>query len=80
MLPLKVMPGVEEGPGQTYVVLARPPGSMALGRFLNILRFRIKEIDPTTGEARCDAVGVDKQETIDRLGCACMVHAWHTGS
>ncbi|EFN55078.1 hypothetical protein CHLNCDRAFT_31542 [Chlorella variabilis] len=51
VLPLKVMPGVEEGPGQTYVVLARPPGSMALGRFLNILRFRIKEIDPTTGEA-----------------------------
>lgn len=48
MLPLAVMP--QEGAGQTYVVLARPPGSMALGRFVNILRFRVKEIDPSTGE------------------------------
>ena len=32
------------------VVLARPPGSMALGRFANTLRFRVKEIDPSTGE------------------------------
>lgn len=52
VLPLAVMP--QEGAGQTYVVLARPPGSMALGRFLNILRFRVKEIDPSTGEAEED--------------------------
>jgi len=32
-----------------YVVLARPPGSMAIGRLLNTLRFRVKEIDPSTG-------------------------------
>ncbi|KAL4437499.1 hypothetical protein ABPG77_003480 [Micractinium sp. CCAP 211/92] len=49
VLPLAEMP--HEGAGQTYVVLARPPGSMALGRFVNILRFRVKEIDPSTGEA-----------------------------
>lgn len=48
VLPLAEMP--HEGAGQTYVVLARPPGSMALGRFVNILRFRVKEIDPSTGE------------------------------
>ena len=47
VLPLKEMP--HDGVGQTYVVLAREPGSMALGRFLNILRFRVKEIDPSTG-------------------------------
>ena len=47
VLPLAVMP--QEGAGQTYVVLARPPGSMALGRFVNVLRFRVKEIDPSTG-------------------------------
>lgn len=50
-LPLRVMPGQEEGAGQTYVVLARPPGSLAYGSFLATLRFRVKEIDPTTGEA-----------------------------
>jgi hypothetical protein len=48
-LPLRVMPGQEEGAGQTYVVLARPPGSLAYGSFLATLRFRVKEIDPTTG-------------------------------
>lgn len=48
-LPLAVMP--QDGAGQTYVVLARPPGSMAIGRILNTLRFRVKEIDPSTGEA-----------------------------
>ncbi|KAK9828743.1 hypothetical protein WJX72_001875 [[Myrmecia] bisecta] len=36
--------------GQTYVVLARPEGSMALGKFVNILKFKVKEIDPSTGE------------------------------
>lgn len=50
MLPLSVMPGEGSPAGQTYVVLARPPGSMALGRFANTLRFRVKEIDPSTGE------------------------------
>ena len=50
VLPLAVMPGENSPAGQTYVVLARPPGSMALGRFANTLRFRVKEIDPSTGE------------------------------
>ncbi|GAB4819163.1 hypothetical protein N2152v2_006209 [Parachlorella kessleri] len=49
VLPLGVMP--QEGAGQCFTVLARPEGSMALGKFMNILRFRVKEIDPTTGEA-----------------------------
>lgn len=33
-------------------MLARPPGSMAIGRILNTLRFRVKEIDPSTGGER----------------------------
>ena len=47
VLPLATMPW--EGSGATYVVLARPPGSMALGRFACTLRFKVKEIDPSTG-------------------------------
>jgi coatomer protein complex subunit gamma len=37
--------------GQAYVVLRRPPGALALGRFACTLRFRVREIDPATGEA-----------------------------
>ena len=35
---------------RTFVVLARPAGSLALGRFINVLRFTVKEIDPSTGQ------------------------------
>lgn len=35
--------------GQTYVLLGRPEGSMALGKITGSLAFRIKEIDPSTG-------------------------------
>lgn len=34
---------------RTFVVLGRPAGSLALGRFINVLRFTVKEIDPSTG-------------------------------
>ena len=56
VLPLAVMPQQQPhgepggGGGQTYVVLARAEGALALGRFVNVLRFRVKEIDPATGE------------------------------
>lgn len=49
VLPLKRMP--LEGSGATYTVLRRPAGALTLGRLLNILKFTVKEIDPTTGEA-----------------------------
>lgn len=35
--------------GQTYVALARPEGATLVGKFTNVLRFTVKEIDPTTG-------------------------------
>jgi coatomer protein complex subunit gamma len=52
VVPLSVMP--YNGTGETYVVLSRPGGSMASGSFVNILRFTVKEVDPTTGEAEED--------------------------
>lgn len=47
-LPLAVAP--QDGAGQAYVILARKSG-LSLGRFGCTLRFRVKEIDPSTGEA-----------------------------
>lgn len=37
--------------GQTYTLLSRPPASMTTGKLVNILKFKIKEIDPSTGSA-----------------------------
>lgn len=48
-VPLPVMPFGQIG--STYVVLGRPEGSLALGKFSCTLRFTVKEIDPSTGEA-----------------------------
>lgn len=47
-VPLTVMPFGEVS--STYVVLGRPEGSLALGKFTCTLRFTVKEIDPSTGD------------------------------
>jgi coatomer protein complex subunit gamma len=47
-LPLAKMPYNETG--QTYVVLGRPEGGIALGKCLCTLKFTVKEIDPSTGD------------------------------
>mmetsp|Transcript_25184 Transcript_25184/g.54739 ORF Transcript_25184/g.54739 Transcript_25184/m.54739 type:complete len:900 (-) Transcript_25184:336-3035(-) len=52
VIPLDVMP--LNGVGQTFTVLRRPENSWALGKLVNILKFKVKEIDPSTGEAEED--------------------------
>ena len=47
VLPLDVMP--LNGVGQTFTVLRRPAGAMALGKVVNILKFKVREIDPGSG-------------------------------
>ncbi len=47
-MPIKTLPHGEAH--RTFVVLARPEGSVALGRLVNVLRFTVKEIDPSTGK------------------------------
>ena len=47
MVPLERMP--HGAVGHTFTLLKRPEGSMALGKLVNILRFKVKEIDPSTG-------------------------------
>ncbi|GMH35804.1 hypothetical protein BSKO_03672 [Bryopsis sp. KO-2023] len=46
---LPVMP--LNGVAQAYTILSRPEGSYATGKFANILKFTVKEVDPGTGEA-----------------------------
>ena len=43
------MPYGEEG--QCFVVLGRAEGSLAAAKFYNMLRFKVKEIDPSSGAA-----------------------------
>ena len=47
IVPLERMP--HGAVGHTFTLLQRPEGSMALGKLVNILRFKVKEIDPSTG-------------------------------
>lgn len=65
VVPLPVMP--YNGSGATYVVLARTAGSIALGKFVNILRFTVKEVDPSTGEAEEDGY----EEALGQF-CVCI--------
>lgn len=37
-------------PGQAYTVLQRAPGTLAGGKLQAVLHFKVKEIDPSTGE------------------------------
>ncbi|CAI9769885.1 unnamed protein product [Fraxinus pennsylvanica] len=52
--PLKFLP--YDTPGQTFVAFEIPQGAPAVGKFSNILRFTVKEVDPSTGEAEDDGV------------------------
>ncbi|ERN17499.1 coatomer subunit gamma-2 [Amborella trichopoda] len=47
--PLRSLP--YDSPGQTFVSFEKPEGVPAVGKFSNMLKFFIKEVDPTTGEA-----------------------------
>ncbi|CAN1255701.1 Coatomer subunit gamma [Linum perenne] len=52
-------------PGQTFVVFEKPEGVPAIGKFSNTLRFIVKEVDPSTGEA--DEDGVDDEYQLEEL-------------
>ncbi|KAJ6310658.1 hypothetical protein OIU76_015390 [Salix suchowensis] len=52
-------------PGQTFVAFEKPEGITAVGKFSNTLRFIVKEVDPTTGEAEED--GVEDEYQLEDL-------------
>ncbi|XP_027191338.1 coatomer subunit gamma [Cicer arietinum] len=61
--PLRSLP--YDSPGQTFVAFEKPDGSPATGKFSNILKFIVKEVDPTSGEAEDD--GVEDEYQLEDL-------------
>ncbi|KAL9238200.1 hypothetical protein vseg_012661 [Gypsophila vaccaria] len=64
--PLRSLP--YDTPGQTFVAFQKPEGVPAVGKFSNILRFIVKEVDPSTGEAEED--GVEDEYQLEDLEVA----------
>ncbi|XP_024367632.1 coatomer subunit gamma-2 [Physcomitrium patens] len=61
--PLASMPcGV---PGQVFVAFEKPEGACSLGRFSNTMRFYVKEVDPSTGDA--DDTGYEDEYQLEDL-------------
>uniref|UniRef100_A0A5B6YRA2 Coatomer subunit gamma n=1 Tax=Davidia involucrata TaxID=16924 RepID=A0A5B6YRA2_DAVIN len=61
--PLRSLP--YDSPGQTFVAFEKPDGVPAVGKFSNTLKFIVKEVDPTTGEAEED--GVEDEYQLEDL-------------
>ncbi|MBA0631547.1 hypothetical protein Godav_000412 [Gossypium davidsonii] len=61
--PLRSLP--YDSPGQTFVAFEKPEGVPAIGKFSNMLRFIVKEVDPSTGEAEDD--GVEDEYQLEEL-------------
>ncbi|KAL6986883.1 hypothetical protein U1Q18_040971 [Sarracenia purpurea var. burkii] len=64
--PLRSLP--YDSPGQTFVAFEKPDGVPAVGKFSNMLKFVVKEVDPTTGEAEED--GVEDEYQLEDLEVA----------
>ncbi|KAA8545965.1 hypothetical protein F0562_020584 [Nyssa sinensis] len=60
--PLRSLP--YDSPGQTFVAFEKPDGVPAVGKFSNMLKFIVKEVDPT-GEAEED--GVEDEYQLEDL-------------
>ncbi|MBA0751427.1 hypothetical protein Gogos_000349, partial [Gossypium gossypioides] len=61
--PLRSLP--YDSPGQIFVAFEKPEGVPAVGKFSNMLRFIVKEVDPSTGEAEDD--GVEDEYQLEEL-------------
>ncbi|XP_057749536.1 coatomer subunit gamma-2 [Arachis stenosperma] len=61
--PLRSLP--YDSPGQTFVAFEKPEGLPTVGKFSNILKFFVKEVDPSTGEAEED--GVEDEYQLEEL-------------
>uniref|UniRef100_A0A1D1YJH0 Coatomer subunit gamma n=1 Tax=Anthurium amnicola TaxID=1678845 RepID=A0A1D1YJH0_9ARAE len=61
--PLRTLP--YDSPGQTFVAFEKPAGVPAIGKFSNLLKFIVKEVDPTTGEAEDE--GVEDEYQLEDL-------------
>ncbi|PIN22115.1 Vesicle coat complex COPI, gamma subunit [Handroanthus impetiginosus] len=83
--PLKSLP--YDTPGQTFVAFEKPEGIPAVGKFSNMLRFAVREVDPSTGEAEDDGVEDEYQledfevvaaDYILKVGVSNFKNAWES--
>ncbi|KAI8027574.1 Coatomer subunit gamma-2 [Camellia lanceoleosa] len=83
--PLRSLP--YDSPGQTFVVFEKPEGVSTVGKFSNMLKFIVKEVDPTTGEAEEDGVEDEYQledlevvaaDYVLNVGFSNFRHAWES--
>ncbi|KAI3448041.1 hypothetical protein Pfo_004706 [Paulownia fortunei] len=83
--PLKSLP--YDTPAQTFVAFEKPEGIPAVGKFSNLLRFTVKEVDPSTGEAEDDGVEDEYQledfevvaaDYILKVGVSNFKNAWES--
>ncbi|KAL6002893.1 hypothetical protein ACLOJK_023115 [Asimina triloba] len=61
--PLRSLP--YDSPGQSFVAFEKPEGVPAVGKFSNMLKFIVKEVDPSTGEAEDE--GVEDEYQLEDL-------------
>jgi coatomer protein complex subunit gamma len=52
-IPLKSLP--YGSPGQTFLLLSKPEGAVALGKFGNVLKFKVKEV---SRPPKCDFAAI----------------------
>ncbi|BBM97369.1 coatomer subunit gamma [Marchantia polymorpha subsp. ruderalis] len=52
-------------PGQAFVAFQKTEGRLCVGKFSNILKFRVKEVDPNTGD--CDDEGYEDEYQLEEL-------------
>ncbi|KAK6159458.1 hypothetical protein DH2020_006772 [Rehmannia glutinosa] len=83
--PLRSLP--YDTPAQTFVAFEKPEGVPAVGKFSNMLRFTVKEVDPSTGEAEDDGVEDEYQledfevaaaDYILKVGVSNFKNAWES--
>ncbi|CAA0826430.1 Coatomer subunit gamma [Striga hermonthica] len=83
--PLKSLP--YDTPAQTFVAFEKPEGIPAVGKLSNVLRFTVKEVDPSTGEAEDDGVEDEYQledfevvaaDYILKVGVSNFKNAWES--
>jgi coatomer subunit gamma len=65
-IPLKRMP--HNSAGSTFVVMSREDGSMARGSAVAVMKFIVKEVDPSTGEVEEDGYE-DEYQLEDLEAC-----------
>ncbi|XP_058069045.1 coatomer subunit gamma-2 isoform X1 [Magnolia sinica] len=61
--PLRSLP--YDSPGQIFVAFEKPEGAPAVGKFSNMLKFIVKEVDSSTGEAEDE--GVEDEYQLEDL-------------